>query len=64
MTQTAPIRSPCIRVCAVSPKTGYCEGCYRTLKEIAGWGRLTPEQREEIMAVLPAREAAVIAAAQ
>ena len=59
MTQPIPVRSPCIRVCAVDPKTGFCQGCFRTLKEIAGWGRLTPEQRDEIMSRLPARRVAV-----
>jgi|GEM_PF-506617 len=52
-----PIHSPCIRVCSINPKTSWCEGCYRTLKEIAGWSRLTPDERERIMRELPARGA-------
>ncbi len=58
MTSPAPIRSPCIRICAVNPKTGHCQGCFRTLKEIAGWTRMSPEERERIMAALPGRKAA------
>jgi uncharacterized protein len=34
---------------------GYCEGCGRTLDEIAGWGGYTAERRRAIMDRLPAR---------
>lgn len=51
----APIASPCIRVCSVNPKTNWCEGCYRTLKEIVGWSRMTPDERDRVMADLPER---------
>jgi len=30
-------------------------GCYRQLSEVAGWQRLTDEDRARIMAELPAR---------
>jgi len=50
-----PIPSPCIRICSVNPKTGYCDGCFRALPEIAKWSRLTEEEREAIMADLPNR---------
>ena len=49
------IESPCILVCSVDMKTGYCFGCGRTRDEIAGWLEMTPETRREIMAILPAR---------
>lgn len=59
MTLTAPnpgpIESPCILVCSVDDKTGYCFGCGRTRAEIAGWITMTPTQRREVMALLPAR---------
>jgi predicted Fe-S protein YdhL (DUF1289 family) len=32
------IASPCINVCRMDPRSGYCEGCFRTLAEIAAWG--------------------------
>ena len=56
MTLPAAIKTPCIRVCCVNPKTGLCEGCHRTLKEIATWGRLTTAERDAIMAALPDRQ--------
>jgi uncharacterized protein len=49
------IESPCILVCSVDMKTGYCFGCGRTRDEIASWLDMTPETRREIMALLPAR---------
>ncbi|MDP3273217.1 DUF1289 domain-containing protein [Limnobacter sp.] len=33
------IPSPCISVCRMSTRTGWCEGCFRTRDEIAGWSQ-------------------------
>jgi predicted Fe-S protein YdhL (DUF1289 family) len=52
MTQ---IESPCILVCSMDIKTGYCFGCGRTRDEISGWITMAPETRREIMNELPAR---------
>lgn len=35
--------------------TGLCEGCGRTLAEIAAWGTLTNAERRAIMNELPKR---------
>jgi predicted Fe-S protein YdhL (DUF1289 family) len=32
------VPSPCISVCRMDAATGLCEGCFRTLDEIAAWG--------------------------
>ncbi|MGH6950815.1 MAG: DUF1289 domain-containing protein [Vitreimonas sp.] len=53
-----PVSTPCIKVCAVSGRTGLCIGCGRTLAEIAGWGAMNDDERRAIMAQLPARLAA------
>uniref|UniRef100_B0T6V9 Fe-S protein n=1 Tax=Caulobacter sp. (strain K31) TaxID=366602 RepID=B0T6V9_CAUSK len=50
-----PIVTPCVKVCAVDGTTGVCLGCRRTLPEIAGWSRLSDEERATIMAALPHR---------
>lgn len=50
-----PIATPCVKVCAVDGQSGYCLGCRRTLVEIAGWVRLSDEERAAIMAALPHR---------
>ena len=49
------MESPCILVCSIDDKTGYCFGCGRTRDEIAGWTGYTSETRCAIMAELPAR---------
>jgi len=52
---TTPIASPCIKLCRIDRQTEMCEGCYRTLAEIAAWSRLSPDERAAIMAALPSR---------
>jgi predicted Fe-S protein YdhL (DUF1289 family) len=49
------IESPCILVCSIDMKSGYCFGCGRTRDEIAGWMNYSPENRRQLMAELPAR---------
>ena len=51
----APIASPCINICRIHRETRLCEGCGRTLDEIARWGSATPEWRASVMAALPGR---------
>lgn len=47
--------SPCILICSIDDRTGYCFGCGRTKAEIASWLEYTDEQRRALMAELPAR---------
>jgi len=49
------IDSPCIKMCVIHPEERLCVGCYRSIDEIATWSRMTPEQRQAIMADLPSR---------
>ena len=55
MDAAAPIESPCVLVCVMDPRTGYCFGCGRTRDEIAAWISLSPEQRRAVMDGLSAR---------
>jgi uncharacterized protein len=55
MTEMAPISSPCVKICVFDQPSGLCEGCGRTLGEIAEWGRLDEATRLAIMATLPDR---------
>lgn len=34
------LASPCINVCRMNAHSGLCEGCARTLDEIAQWAQL------------------------
>lgn len=40
--------SPCISVCRMSDDTTYCEGCWRTLEEIAGWGQRSADDKRTV----------------
>lgn len=53
------IRTPCIKVCVVDGESGLCMGCYRRLNEVAGWARLSEEERDRIMAELPSRRSLI-----
>ena len=52
------VPSPCINVCHMNPETGCCEGCFRTLPEIAEWGRTDDAQKRAILAAVAVRRAA------
>ncbi len=49
------ITSPCVNVCRMDGPTGWCEGCLRTLDEIAAWSSLDEPTRRQICRSLPAR---------
>ena len=49
------MESPCILICSIDLKTGYCFGCGRTRDEIAGWVNYTSAERRTIMDGLAAR---------
>lgn len=49
------ISSPCIKVCVIDPASKLCQGCGRTLREIAQWSRLSEAERLAIMATLEGR---------
>ncbi len=47
--------SPCINVCRMDAATGWCEGCLRTLQEIAMWSGLSGADQHAVWKALPAR---------
>jgi hypothetical protein len=49
------VPSPCIDVCRMDVATGWCEGCRRTLDEIAAWGQLDDAAKLAVWRALPAR---------
>ncbi len=54
----AEIESPCIKICVVHPETRLCTGCKRSIEEIGAWSRMSPDERQAVMADLPNRSAA------
>ena len=47
--------TPCVAVCQIDPNNGLCLGCYRTLKEIAQWGKFSEPQRQALLSDLQRR---------
>ncbi|HQC98447.1 MAG TPA: DUF1289 domain-containing protein [Aquabacterium sp.] len=52
------VASPCVSICRMDSATGWCEGCLRTLDEIAAWGSLDDLARLAVLRHLPARRVA------
>ena len=40
--------SPCISVCRMDAASGMCEGCMRTLDEIAAWGMMDSHEKRAV----------------
>jgi predicted Fe-S protein YdhL (DUF1289 family) len=53
----SPVPSPCTSVCRVHPDSGLCQGCWRTLDEIADWGALDDSARRTVWLRLEQRAA-------
>ena len=52
------VESPCIRNCTIATRSGFCQGCYRTLREISCWSSYNPLQQRALLAVIEQRKAA------
>lgn len=55
----ADVPSPCISVCRMSAATGWCEGCFRSRDEIAGWSRADDDSKRELWKIIEQRMAAL-----
>ena len=40
--------SPCTSVCRIDADSGLCEGCFRTLDEVAGWSRMDDASKRRV----------------
>jgi len=47
--------SPCVGICKLDDRSGYCLGCARTGDEIGRWSGMSEAQRDALWAKLPAR---------
>jgi len=50
------VPSPCISVCQIDPRTGWCLGCFRTIDEIREWPILEAEEKRAVLAAVAARK--------
>ncbi len=56
MTES-PVPSPCISVCRMNARSGLCDGCFRTLDEIAAWSRLDDADKRLVWTLIEQRRA-------
>ena len=54
-----PVPSPCINVCQMSPETGLCLGCMRTIDEIVAWGTAGDDVKRAVWREIHRREAQI-----
>lgn len=51
------VASPCTSVCRMDARTGWCEGCLRTLDEIVIWSKLDDADKRAVWRLLDERRA-------
>lgn len=49
------VPSPCVAVCRINPQTEKCEGCLRTLDEVAAWSRMDDGAKRIVWASIEQR---------
>ncbi|WP_322789222.1 DUF1289 domain-containing protein [Paraburkholderia eburnea] len=49
--------SPCINVCRMNEASGLCEGCLRTIDEIASWSTFDDEAKHAVWDAIEIRHA-------
>lgn len=53
--QDAQPPSPCVSVCCMSPTSGLCSGCLRTIDEIANWSGMTVSAKRAVWQAIAQR---------
>ncbi len=51
------VPSPCVAVCAMTPDTALCSGCWRTLYEIAAWSQMDNNAKRAVWVQIASRKA-------
>ena len=57
-----PVPSPCNSICRIAQTTGLCEGCLRSIDEIAAWSGLDDAGKRAVWERLAARAGVVVTA--
>jgi predicted Fe-S protein YdhL (DUF1289 family) len=55
LSTAGSVPSPCRSVCIMDTQSGWCQGCLRSLTEIAAWGSMTDAQKRMVWQSIPAR---------
>lgn len=51
-----PVPSPCINICQMNPKTGWCDGCFRTIDEIVQWSTASEPYKKTVWVEIKRRQ--------
>ncbi len=57
-THQGPLPTPCTGVCVMNAQTGFCQGCLRSIDEIADWGLASESRKRQIWIALEQRRRA------
>ncbi len=49
------VPSPCVSVCRIDAGSGFCEGCLRTIDEIAAWRSLGDADKRSVWRAIELR---------
>ncbi|HJV50985.1 MAG TPA: DUF1289 domain-containing protein [Noviherbaspirillum sp.] len=58
-SDTGKVPSPCISICRMNPQTGLCEGCLRSIDEIALWSTASEEMKRQVWVEIRRRREAL-----
>ena len=51
------VSSPCVNVCRMNAATGLCEGCLRSIGEIASWSQMDAQDKRAVWQRIALRRA-------
>lgn len=49
------VPSPCVSICRMDAASGLCEGCCRTIDEIAAWSQMDDEDKRAVWQLIGRR---------
>lgn len=55
VTANGDVPSPCISICRMNESSGWCEGCFRTRDEIAGWSSAGDNGKRRLWKIIEQR---------
>ncbi len=53
--QGGAVADPCLNLCRMDASRQYCQGCWRTVREIGLWSRMSDEQKSSTLEAVQRR---------
>jgi uncharacterized protein len=51
------VASPCVAICTMNPASDFCDGCQRTIGEIAAWSTMSNDEKRQVWVRIGQRKA-------